>query len=66
MISLFSRPAASESDSPVLHRTQNGYNVASWTDHGVEYWAISDLNAEEVELFAEFVPQNDLIFTDVL
>jgi anti-sigma factor RsiW len=53
VINLFSRPVASGPDMPIQHRTLHGYNVASWTDHGVEYWAVSDLNAEELQLFAE-------------
>ena len=53
VINLFSRPVGSGSDKPVQHRTLNGYNVVSWTHHSVEYWAISDLNADELKSFAE-------------
>jgi anti-sigma factor RsiW len=53
VISLFSRPIEKSSDLPVQQRTLKGYNVVSWNEGGTEYWAISDLNAEELKSFAE-------------
>ncbi|HEU4618058.1 MAG TPA: anti-sigma factor [Gammaproteobacteria bacterium] len=32
--------------------SKHGYNVLHWRDDGMEYWAISDLNAAELETFA--------------
>jgi anti-sigma factor RsiW len=32
--------------------SQNGYHVVSWTKDGMTYWAISDLNMEELTQFA--------------
>jgi anti-sigma factor (TIGR02949 family) len=32
--------------------SKHGYNVLHWHDAGMEYWAISDLNAAELETFA--------------
>ena len=37
--------------SPQAHR----YNVVSWADRGLSYWAVSDLNIEELSNFAELV-----------
>jgi anti-sigma factor RsiW len=34
-------------------RAVNGYNVVHWVDNGVSYWAISDLEAKELEEFAQ-------------
>ena len=31
-----------------------GYNVIEWTDAGMSYWAISDLNAVELSAFVDF------------
>jgi anti-sigma factor RsiW len=31
---------------------RNGFNVVHWTDGGLEYWAVSDLNAAELNDFA--------------
>jgi anti-sigma factor RsiW len=32
-------------------RARNGYNLVSWRQDGVEYWAASDLNAPELRQF---------------
>ena len=34
-------------------RNINGYNVVHWVESGVSYWAISDLEAKELENFAQ-------------
>jgi anti-sigma factor RsiW len=31
----------------------DGYNIVRWTENGVNYWAISDLEAKELEMFAQ-------------
>ena len=31
----------------------NGYNIVRWTENGVTYWAISDVEAKELETFAQ-------------
>jgi anti-sigma factor RsiW len=31
----------------------DGYNIVRWTENGVSYWAISDLEAKELEMFAQ-------------
>ena len=35
--------------------TRRGYNVFSWTNNGMKYSAVSDLNADELREFAELV-----------
>jgi anti-sigma factor RsiW len=30
-----------------------GYNTVTWTDNGLAYWAVSDLNAPELDAFAK-------------
>ena len=54
IINLFIRPAAH--DSPVEREpiTPQGYHLLSWTQSGMTYWAISDLNTKELQ---EFVRQ---------
>ena len=32
---------------------KNGYNVVRWSDAGMSYWAISDVNAAELKTFTE-------------
>jgi len=55
VINLFIRPAAH--DSPVAHKpgTPQGYHLFSWTQSGMTYWAISDLNTEELREFVRLV-----------
>lgn len=40
----------------------NGYNIVRWTENGVTYWAISDVEAKELETFAQLfrTSQNEL------
>ena len=38
---------------PTPSASQRGYNVVHWTDNGLGFWAISDLNAAEMKTFAE-------------
>jgi anti-sigma factor RsiW len=38
---------------PAAHGTPSGYNVVSWSDGGQNYWAISDLNRNELGDFAK-------------
>jgi anti-sigma factor RsiW len=33
-------------------QTVQGYNMISWTAEGMAYWAVSDLNLQELEMFA--------------
>jgi anti-sigma factor RsiW len=53
LISLTSVPADGAfafSNSP---RRINGYNIVRWTENDVSYWAISDLEPKELEIFAQ-------------
>ena len=45
-----SKPGASEL-RPIV--SKQGYNLLHWTGSGMNYWAISDLNAEEIKTFAQ-------------
>jgi anti-sigma factor RsiW len=54
-INLFITPEpASRRTSPRLVN-RRGYNIFSWTDNGMKYWAISDLNQAELREFGELV-----------
>jgi len=52
VISLIAVAAPDRGDTSSSRDAQAGYNMVRWTDHGVAYWAISDLNATELEEFA--------------
>jgi len=47
IINVFIYPASGDS-SPVLTQ-RRGYNLIHWDSSGMEYWAISDLNASELQ-----------------
>ncbi len=48
-INLFQWPSAFKSRSGMF--TINGYNVAHWTQAGMANWAVSDINAQELQDF---------------
>ena len=53
-INLFVTPEpTSRSTSPTVV-TRRGYNVFFWTNNGMRYWAVSDLNQAELREFTEF------------
>jgi len=52
VISLTALPASLASASAGKNAIA-GYNTVTWTDNGLSYWAVSDLNAPELETFAK-------------
>lgn len=48
-------PSASDSGPPAKALTRQGYNVYHWTKSRMIYWAVSDLNAEELNNFARLL-----------
>jgi anti-sigma factor RsiW len=53
LISLTAMPAESRFELGKAPREVNGYNTVHWVENGVSYWAISDLEAKELEDFAQ-------------
>ena len=52
-INLFITPApGNRSISPTV-TTRRGYNVVTWTNDGMKYWAVSDLNQAELRQFTQ-------------
>lgn len=51
IINLFVRPA--DTDAPVAPKEEvrRGIDIVSWADGGMRFWAVSDLNLEELEQF---------------
>ena len=54
-INLFVWPQATEADSGVHADSRQGYNVAHFSRAGMAFWAVSDLNPEELKTFAGLV-----------
>lgn len=46
-INLFTWPSQS-GDQPVQRSTRDGFHVVHWRRGGIEWWAVSDLNADEL------------------
>jgi len=56
-INLFITPApTSRTISPTVI-SRRGYNILSWTNNGMKYWAVSDLNQAELRQFAGLFEQ---------
>jgi anti-sigma factor RsiW len=56
-INLFIWPSTT-GDEGLGFSTYNGYNVYHWTQSGMAYWAVSDLNPDELKGFVELVQKN--------
>jgi anti-sigma factor RsiW len=39
----------------VSARTVHGYNVRHWSDQGLDFWAVSDLDPEELGEFVQTI-----------
>ncbi len=52
-IDLFMWPASK--DAPTRRMTRQGYNLYHWTQSGLTFWAISDLNDQEMQEFLRLV-----------
>jgi anti-sigma factor RsiW len=52
LINLFLWPAPSSS-SGYVEMTKRGYNLLSWTQDGMTYWLVSDVETSELEQFAQ-------------
>ncbi len=57
VINLFIWPSTG-SQPGLQFSTNNGYNIFHWDQAGMTYWAVSDLNAGELQSFVELVQQN--------
>lgn len=51
VINLFIRPADAERDAAPRLVSRRGFGVLSWRENGMAYWAVSDLNAADLEAF---------------
>jgi anti-sigma factor RsiW len=53
-INLYVWPSANR-DSSARTSTHNGYNLAYWTENGMAYWAVSDLETEKLVSFTKAI-----------
>jgi anti-sigma factor RsiW len=52
VINLFIWPSASGGTTAAESFSKDGYNVSHWVRDGFEFWAVSDVNAEDLRAFA--------------
>jgi anti-sigma factor RsiW len=55
VINLMVWPSPGEPDRPPTATPQHGYQVLHWTQGGMSYWAVSDLNQNEMKEFVGLV-----------
>jgi anti-sigma factor RsiW len=53
LISLTAVPASGRANSAPVSRAVDGFNIYRWVEDGAEYWAISDVAAADLKMFAE-------------
>ena len=53
-INLFITPTQTNRNSSPTLTTRRGYNILSWANNRMNYWAVSDLNATELREFTNF------------
>ncbi|MDM0106366.1 anti-sigma factor [Variovorax sp. J22R24] len=52
VINLFVWPASADKSAAPRLLARRGYNLVHWTQGGMQAWAVSDLNASELQAFA--------------
>jgi anti-sigma factor RsiW len=58
-ISVFVWPAAGGSSKEPEYSVRQGFNVANWSVDGMQYWAVSDVNAAEVRSLVRLLSLKD-------
>jgi anti-sigma factor RsiW len=53
VINLFCAPSPGATQRPAKMESLQGYNVRSWTENGLNLWAVSDINPEELTEFGD-------------
>ena len=53
IINLFIWPSESTRNTVATSFSKDGYNVLHWVYEGFEFWAVSDVNAEDMRAFAD-------------
>jgi|SRR5215813_9969425 len=57
LINLFVWPARSSSRTTAQASVRQGYNLIHWSDAGMEFWAISDVNLAELQQLEQLLQQ---------
>ena len=57
LIHLFVWPATNRPNLAMHSHTRQGYQLMVWSDAAMQYWAISDLNAEALKSFSTLIQE---------
>jgi RNA polymerase sigma-70 factor (ECF subfamily) len=57
IINLYIWPAEQSNTTGEVAAKRQGYNLLHWTNSGMNYWAVSDLNGVELHEFARLVQE---------
>jgi anti-sigma factor RsiW len=57
VINLFVWPSEAGAEAAPQTRTRQGYHLVHWTHGGMTYWAVSDLNSDDLQTFARLLQQ---------
>jgi anti-sigma factor RsiW len=55
VINVFLWPSGDASESAPRELSAQGYHLLRWSEGGLAYWAVSDLNARELTVLAELI-----------
>ena len=53
IINLFCAPAPGSANSKATMESLHGFNVRRWSENGLNLWAVSDINADELSEFGD-------------
>jgi anti-sigma factor RsiW len=56
-INVFIWPSQSSTDAAAKPETREGYNILHWRKSGMEYWAVTDAAAEDLQTLAKLAQQ---------
>jgi len=55
VINLFAWASPGQPDAPIRTETRQGFNLVTWRTDGITFWAVSDLEADQLGRFARLV-----------
>lgn len=54
-INLFVWPSRSASTHEIKFLSQQGFNMTDWSEFGMQFWAVSDINSGELQTFTQLL-----------
>ena len=62
-INLFIWPSSTSADG-IKTLSRHGFNMTDWSDSGMQFWAVSDLNSAELKIFTQLLRQTLKVSTE--